>query len=404
MTNKVSNPVLIILITLSSALLVACSGKSDTPAPQVSAAAPAAGSAGGSSAIAITTVPVVARDFPIVLQAIGSTTPVSSVDVRAQTSSVLSMVHVKEGQFVKAGDLLFTLDSRADEANVAKMQAQMAKDEASLADAKRQFARSKDLLAQNFISQGANDTSQAQLDAQLATVKADQAALDAARVSLSYSRVIAPGAGRVGMVNVYPGTTVQANLTSLATITQLDPIDVAFSVPQRHLADVLAALKSGNVPVTAKMPEGKATLTGRLSFVDNAVDLATGTVKVKARYDNRDNLLWPGAFVNVSLTASVLKNVTVIPVSTIIETTKGQIVYIADKGKAALRPIKVLVSQGDDAAVTGVQAGDRVVLEGRQNLRPDSPLMERQDEDTGKPAPKSSKPATSAASAEKGYS
>jgi RND family efflux transporter MFP subunit len=203
------------------------------------------------------------------------------------------------------------------------------------------------------------------------------------------------------MVNVYPGTTVQANLTSLATITQLDPIDVVFSVPQRHLADVLAALKAGNAPVTAKLPEGKAILTGRLSFVDNAVDLATGTVKVKARYANRDSLLWPGAFVNVSLTVSVLKNVSVIPVSTIIETTKGQIVYIADKGKAALRPIKVLAAQGDEAAVTGVQAGDRVVLEGRQNLRPDSSLMERQDEESGKPAAAASKPSTKASAPKK---
>jgi RND family efflux transporter MFP subunit len=408
MTHKVLIPVQIILLTISSVLLVACGGKSETAAPPANAGAnaavPAAGRSGTGPAIAVFTVPAVSKDFPIVLQAIGSIAPVSSVDVRAQISSVLTAVHVKEGQFVKAGELLFTLDSRADEANVAKMHAQMAKDEASLADAKRQFARSKDLLAQNFISQGANDTSQAQLDAQLATVKADQAALDAARVSLSYSRVVAPGAGRVGAINVYPGTTVQANLTSLVTITQLDPIDVAFSVPQRHLSDVLEALKSGNAPVTAKLPEGKATLTGRLSFVDNSVDLATGTVKVKARYTNKENLLWPGAFVNVSLVASVLKNVSVIPVSTIIETTKGQIVYIADKGKAAMRPIKVLASQGDDAAVTGVLAGDRVVLEGRQNLRPDSALIERQDEDPVKPSGAASKPAANASTPVRGAS
>jgi RND family efflux transporter MFP subunit len=391
-------------VILGAALLTACSGKSEAPAAQANASGNPAGRTGAGPAIAVTTAAAIVRDFPIVLQAIGSIAPVSSVDVRAQISSVLTAVHVKEGQFVKAGELLFTLDSRADEANVAKMQAQMAKDEASLADAKRQFARSKDLLAQNFISQGANDTSQAQLDVQLATVKADQAALDAARVSLSYARVVAPGAGRVGTINVYPGTTVQANLTSLATVTQLDPIDVAFSVPQRHLADVLAALKNGNAPVTAKLPEGKTTLTGRLSFVDNSVDLATGTVKVKARYANKDNLLWPGAFVNVTLTASVLKDVTVIPVSTIIETTKGQIVYINDKGKAALRPIKVLASQGDDAVVTGVQAGDRVVLEGRQNLRPDSALMERQDAETAKPAGAASRPAANASSPKKGSS
>jgi RND family efflux transporter MFP subunit len=404
MKHKFPALFLTVPVILGAAMLTACGNKSEATAPQANASGNAAGRSGAGPSIAVSTVPVVTRDFPIVLQAIGSIAPVSSVDVRAQTSSVLTAVHVKEGQFVKAGELLFTLDSRADEANVAKMRAQMAKDEAALADAKRQLVRSRDLLAQNFVSQGAVDTSQTQVESQMATVNADLAALDAARVSLSYARVVAPGAGRVGSINVYPGTTVQANVTSLATITQLDPIDVAFSVPQRHLADVLAALKTGTAPVTAKLPEGKTTLTGRLSFVDNSVDLATGTVKVKARYANRENLLWPGAFVNVTLTASVLKNVTVIPVTTIIETTKGQIVYIADKGKAVLRPVKVLASQGDDAAVTGVQAGDRVVLEGRQNLRPDSALMERQDEDPAKPAGAASKPTAKASASKKGSS
>jgi RND family efflux transporter MFP subunit len=387
MTIKVSIPVQIIGLMISVLLLQACNGKTEAPSAQgnANAAVPPAGRAGAGPVIAITTAAAVAKDFPLVLQAIGSITPVSSVDVRAQTSSVLTAVHVKEGQFVKAGELLFTLDSRADEAKVAQTQAQMAKDEASLADAKRQFARSKDLLAQNFISQGATDTSQAQVDAQLATVKADQAALDAARVSQSYSRVVAPGAGRVGIVNVYPGTTVQANLTSLATITQLDPIDVAFSVPQRHLSDVLAALKSGNANVKAKLPEGKATLNGRLSFVDNSVDVATGTVKVKARYANRDNLLWPGAFVNVELTASTLKNAVVIPTSAVIQTVKGMIVYVAANDKALLRPVTVLATQGEETAVVGIEAGDRVVLEGRQNLRPDAAVAERQKPELGKP-------------------
>jgi RND family efflux transporter MFP subunit len=404
MKNKFPALFLTVPMLLGVVFLAACGGKSEIPASNANASSDAAGRSGAGPSIAVSTVPVVTRDFPIVLQAIGAIAPVSSVDVRAQTSSVLTAVHVKEGQFVKAGELLFTLDSRADEANVAKMRAQMAKDEAALADARRQLVRSRDLLAQNFVSQGAVDTSQTQVESQLATVSADLAALDAARVSLSYSRVVAPGAGRVGTINVYPGTTVQANVTSLATITQLDPIDVAFSVPQRHLADVLTALRNGNAPVTAKLPEGKNTLTGRLSFVDNSVDLATGTVKVKARYANRENLLWPGAFVNVTLTANVLKNVTVIPVSTIIETTKGQIVYVNDKGKAALRPVKVLASQDDDAAVTGVQAGDRVVLEGRQNLRPDSALMERKDEDSAKPAGAASRPAAKASAPTKGSS
>ena len=335
--------------------------------------------------MSVTTVPAMTRDFPILLAATGTVTPVSSVDVKPQVSSVLTHVHVREGQFVKAGELLFTLDSRPDEANVAKMRAQMAKDEAALADARRQLARSRDLLAKNFISQGAVDTSQAQVESQMASVSADLAALDAARVSLSYARITAPSSGRVGIINVYAGTTVQANLTTLATITRLDPIDVAFSLPQRYLSDALSALNARNARVTAKLPEGNKTLTGRLVFVDNAVDPATGTVKVKARYDNRAGKLWPGAFVNIEFTASTLKNAVVIPTSAVIQTVKGMIVYVAANDKASLRPVTVLATQGDDSAVTGVQAGERVVLDGRQNLRPDSAVVERRKEEAGKP-------------------
>jgi len=166
-------------------------------------------------------------------------------------------------------------------------------------------------------------------------------------------------------------------VTPMVTITQLDPIDVSFSLPQRHLSDALSALKTGSAVVTATLPENKGQLKGRLSFVDNTVDLATGTVKVKARYDNKASQLWPGAFVNVALTASVLQDAVVIPTATIIQTARGTIVYVAENGKALLRPVKTLATQGENSAVSGVQAGDRVVFDGRQNLRPDSPLTER---------------------------
>jgi len=172
----------------------------------------------------------------------GIVTPLTSVDVKPQLSSMVAKVHIQDGQFVKAGDLLITLDSRTDEANVAKARAQLAKDNAALADAQRQLARAQQLLAQKFISQGALDTAQALVDAQSAAVLADQAAIDAARVALSYARITAPVAGRAGAVSVSAGSAVQANLSTLVTITQLDPIAVAFSLPQRNLPDALAAL------------------------------------------------------------------------------------------------------------------------------------------------------------------
>src|SRR5262249_24579686 len=156
------------------------------------------------------------------------------------------------------------------------------KDEASLADAQRQLTRSKDLFAQNFISQGAVDTNQALVDSQKAVVAADQAAIEAAQVALSYNRIVATSAGRAGAINVYPGSLVQPGGAVLVTITQLDPISVSFALPQRNLGDALATLRSGGGKVLAILPESRGTLTGKLDFVDNAVDANSGTVRVKA--------------------------------------------------------------------------------------------------------------------------
>jgi len=334
-------------------------------------------------AVAITTTLATRRDLPVQLEATGAVVPVTSVDVKPQLTTVINAVHVKEGQFVKKGDPLFTLDTRADEANVARLRAQMQRDEAALADARRQLDRSRELLGQKFISQGAVDTNQAQVDSQVALVAADRAAIDAARVNVAYGRVAAPSAGRVGAVTVYPGTAVQANQTSLVTITQLDPIDVAFSVPQRNLADVLAALKEGGSVVSAALPEGNAASSGRLVFVDNAVDAASGTVKVKARFDNHEGKLWPGAFVKATLNVSTIKDATVVPQAAIIQSAKGPILYTVDNGKAVLRPVEILAVANDLAAVKGVGASERIVLDGRQNLRPGAAVVERGREGSG---------------------
>jgi RND family efflux transporter MFP subunit len=352
---------------LIGVLLTGCNRPADTAAP----------AGGGATAVGVTSVRAERRDVPVQLTATGTVTPLSSVDVKAQVTSVIKQVHIREGQFVRAGELLFTLDARTDEANLAKAKAQLARDEAGLADAKRQLLRSQELLEKKFVSQGAVDTNQALVDSQAAAVSADRAALDAAGVALSYARVSAPSAGRVGAISVFPGSAVQANLTTLVTITQLDPITVSFPLPQRHLPDALAALPDGGAAVAAALPDSALRLTGRLQFVDNAIDPASGTVKVKALFDNHGGQLWPGAFVSVSMTMRTLKDAVVIPQAAVIQSARGPIVYTIQDGKATMKPVEIIYAQGNDAAVSGVSAGDIVVLDGRQNLRPGVPVVER---------------------------
>ncbi len=364
---------------MSCALTLGACGDKEAAAPAAADAA-SAKPAGTASGVPVSTTPALQRTLTLTLEATGSATPVSVVDVRPQLSGVISRVHVKEGQNVRAGELLFTLDTRADEANVAKMRAQIAKDEALLADAQRQLARSRDLLARNFITQGAVDTNQAAVDSQQANLKADQAALAAAQVPLSYGQVRAASAGRIGLVPVFAGSAVQANVTTLTTLTQLDPIDVAFNLPQSALPELLALLKSGRAPVEARLPERAQPLVGRLSFVDSLVDANSGTVKVKARFDNREQTLWPGVFAKVSLQTGRLDHAIVVPLQAVIQGPRGTIVYVARDGKAAMRPVKLLAAQGNEAAVSGIEAGDQVIVEGRQNLRPDAPIVERTPE------------------------
>lgn len=392
-------PVRLLAGAAALALLAACSPATDTTAGAASAAS-APARAGSAPPVGVTTVRAQQRDLPVLITATGTVAPLSSVDVRPQATALVAQVHVREGQFVKAGQLLFTLDARAAEAEVARARAQMQRDEAALADAQRQLRRSQELVAQNFVSQGALDTTQSNAQSLSAALAADKAALDAARLGLSYTRVTAPSAGRLGAINVFPGSSVQANQTLLVSITQLDPIAVAFSLPQRHLADALAALKDGGAAVLATPPDtasaGRgaasapakdgspgqapataAALQGRLSFVDNAVDASSGTVKVKAEFANHDNRLWPGAFVNVAMTARTLTGAVVVPQAAIVQGARGTLVFTVQDGKAVSRPVELLYAQGEEAAVSGLKAGERVVMDGRQNLRPGTPVVER---------------------------
>ena len=322
---------------------------------------------------AVTVVPLKVEDVPVRLELNGSVVALKTVEVRAQTSNLIKKIHVKEGQFVKQGELLFSLDDRADRANLEKLKAQMLRDQALAADYLRQFKRAQELRAQNFIAQSALDTSQATYEAQLALVKSDEAALQAAQVALDFDSIVAPQSGRLGGINVFAGSLVQPSGTALVTITQLDPISVQFSIPEASLANLQQALaaKGGKAPVKVTIPNTTQSVTGSLYFADSLVDAATGTLRAKAEFANPNNLLWPGQFVQTSLQLDTLKGATTMPSAALVTNINGRFVYVLGEGNtAALKPVKVRYTYGERMAVEGVKEDDQIILDGKQNLRP----------------------------------
>ena len=361
-----------------AALSGAGTSASGTAAPAASAGAGTGGTAATPAPpVSVTTTKVEQKDLAVRLRSAGVVTPIRTVDVKPQVSAVVTKVHVRDGQYVKAGELLFVLDARTEEANIAKAQAQLAKDTAALADAQRQLKRAQDLLARQFISQGSVDTNLAAVESWQATVNADKAAIDAVKVAQSFSRISAPQAGRVGVVNVTVGSALEANKTVLLTITQISPIAVTFTLPQRNIADALTGLKEGGVAVTATLADNGGVFKGKLQFVDSAVDPASGVVKAKAYFQNEDEKLWPGAFVEIQQNLREVKDALVVPQAAVIYGARGASVYVVENGKAVVRPVKVVQPQGAEVAITGVEAGESVVLEGKQNLRPGSAVVER---------------------------
>lgn len=332
----------------------------------------------GPGTIPVVGAAVIASDVPVRLSANGTVSALQSVDVRAQISATIRAVHVAEGQFVQRGDRLFTLDTRTEEANLGKAEAQLAKSRADLANAERNLKRQRELFAQKFIAQTALDAVQNQVDSLSAQVTADQAVIEASRVARGYGAIIAPIAGRIGVVAVYPGSLVQPSGTPLVTVTQIDPINVSFTLPERELPILQHAMAAGALPVMAQIDGGKdAVRAGQLTFIDNSVDSSSGTIRLKARFDNADRFFWPGMFVTVSLTPRTLSGVLTVPVQAVQTGPERKFLYvIGEDSKVSVAPVRVILVQDGRAVIEGPPAGTRVVVEGAQNLRPGSTITE----------------------------
>jgi RND family efflux transporter MFP subunit len=320
--------------------------------------------------VAVVTAVVESRDVPVRLTANGTVTSLQSVDLRSQITSTVKQVHIREGQAVKA--------------NLKKARAQVEKDQADLATAERNLQRQQELFRQKFVSQAALDTVQNQVDTLTGQLAIDRAAVEAARVALTYTEIRAPFPGRTGLINVRPGSLVQPSGNSsttsappLVTITQVDPIDVAFTLPEKELPGLQQALASGPLQAIAQSPASGEKFAGRVVFVDNAVDTATGTIRIKAEFDNPKARLWPGMFVNVQVSPRVIRNASVVPAQAVQTGPERRFVFVVDGDhKVAEQPVSLGYVEQGFAVVDGVKPGTRVVVEGAQNLRPGSVIAE----------------------------
>ncbi|RWM88702.1 MAG: efflux RND transporter periplasmic adaptor subunit [Mesorhizobium sp.] len=353
-----------------------------------------AAAANAARATAIVAATASTADFPIRRYAIGFVSSPAVVSVNARISSQITSIAVKDGQMVRAGDLLFSLDDRALKAQLARDQATLAKDQALLASATADLERAKALVARQAGTQQAYDQAIAAQKSAAATVDADRATIDADEVQLSYATITAPISGRLGAVSVAIGDLVTTNSGSstsppLVTITQMDPLRVNFNLPESDLAllhKALAAPRQGAVTLTR---DGDPTPIGKgiLDFVDSSVDTASGTIATRASVPNPDLSLWPGQYVNVVLDAGVMPQMTSVPTVAVQPSQKGPFVYVIKPDNTVeVRPVQVALTEGDNSAIgEGLKSGERVVVEGQAKLKDGAPVREGEGGDQASP-------------------
>jgi multidrug efflux system membrane fusion protein len=332
------------------------------------------GPAGGERAIPVTVAAAGRADVPVVLNALGTVTSLRTVTVRSRVDGQLLRVNFREGQTVKAGDLLAEIDPRPFQVQLEQAQGQLARDRALLENARLDLERYRTLVAQEAASAQQLDTQQALVRQYEGAVKSDQGQVESARLQLGYARITAPFSGRLGLRLVDPGNLVRAgDANGLVTITQVQPIGVTFSLPEKDLAPVLARYREGKpMTVQALDRDQRAVLaTGRLTTLDNQIDIATGTLKMKAEFANADGALFPNQFVNARLKIDVLADATVVPNAAIQRGAPGTYVYVVQPGNSvALRRVETGPVDGEHTVVKqGVEPGQRVVIDGVDNLR-----------------------------------
>jgi multidrug efflux system membrane fusion protein len=353
-----------LLLCLCCFALSACSGQ-DGPGARKIGAAPVA------------VAEVTAQTVPYTVRAVGTVEPLAEVEIKSQVEGTIVRQYVRDGQEVKQGAPLFLIDPRPYELAVQEAEARLARDRVHLNKAEADLRRYSQLKKQNVVAQEQYDETFAEAKALESTIALGESLLAAAKLDREHADIRSPLDGYVGLVQVNQGNVVKANDDrSLCVIHQMEPIYVTFSVPQKHLPDILERRRKGPLTVLATATGSRKTVAGNLTAVDNAVDVATGAIRLRAAYANADRALWPGQFVRVDLLLDTIPNATLAPSRAIMDGLHGPYVYVVNRNNtASVRRLQTGPAVGNSTVVlSGLELGDKVVVDGQIRLAPGSPV------------------------------
>jgi len=372
-TIRVCRQVTIFALVAVGACLLGCTSSADSKQQKAQAAGP--------RTVSVATAQVQRQDVPVYLTGLGAVTAFNTANIKSRVDGQIMEVNFKEGQTVKKGDMLILIDPRPYQAALDQMQAQLFRDQAQLRDARLNLDRYTTLIPSGSIAQQQVDTQKALVDQLDGTVRTDQAQIETAKLNIVYCHITAPFEGRVGLRQVDPGNIIHAaDTTPMLILTQLQPIAVIFTLPEDVLPSVSKHMKNSALEVDAFNRDDQTKLaTGKLLTIDNEIDQTTGTAKLKAVFDNKDNQLWPNQFVNTNLLLETRKNSTVLPTAAILRGPQGTFVYLVKPDKTVeARPVTISLAQGNTTAVSaGLNPGDTVVTDGQDKLQTGSKIEPR---------------------------
>ena len=364
----------LVVLAAVGAIFVGCSSSGDPKQGKAQAAGPA-------RSVSVAVAPVQRQDVPVYLSGLGSVTAFNTANIKTRVDGQIMKVNFREGQDVHQGELLIEIDARPYEVQVEQLQAQLFRDQAQLRDARLNLERYTALIPSGSIAQQQVDTQKALVDQLDGTVRNDQAQIDSAKLNITYCHITAPFSGRIGLRQVDSGNIVHASDTNpMLILTQLQPIAVIFTLPEDVLPKVAKQMRHGTLEVDAFSRDDQTKLeSGKLLTIDNQIDPTTGTAKLKAVFDNRDEKLWPNQFVNADLLLETRKNSTVVPTAAILRGPQGAYVYTVNPDKTVQdKPVTISLTQGDVTVVAeGVNPGETVVTDGQDKLQRGSHIEPR---------------------------